>query len=383
MLSSQVSIVAILAIIGCCLLVPSSAAVMCNQSVNVYWFGSGLDDCGNWVGIYGGPHPWSGPYGAISNPTISYPPPVNAAGIEAIGTQNRFADSYIAPDYVSFKYGLHLSVSEELSFIPDGWGNLVCFGIAGATAEGNVFNVPNSNQGYDETVGAGGFNHQVALFQELLAEYPKYISPNDVFIYNSVFSDDIFGVFFDWVNDGPTEAFNAMESAGIATIQNLQNLANSGATRFVIGIVDPEALYFIPALIKSRPCDECITNFVAWLLSIMDECLYNRLEAFQQEYDVEVNVFYYSDVIGSAISNYITFSGIREPFCTDLDPRTEYCSNSCAALPFPTFMDAYMNSGVKLYNTFWFDDLHVTSNVHKLLLRQVFSNYLSALNECV
>jgi hypothetical protein len=378
--------VALLGLIGC------SQAFICNQSSNVYWFGSGLEDPGNWLELYGSGRTWDTPFGQINNPTVFYPPPVDGPGIIALGAQSRFADGYISPDFVAQTYGLQLSAAEELGFIPPGFGNLVCFGISGSTAGGNLYNSFLSNRGYDETTGNGGYNHQVDRFLFLQSQPPSMaITPNDVFIYGSVFADDILGIFNDWTdagndndNDGVSDAFNSMFSAGTTTIQNLQNLADAGAKRFIISVVDPESAFFLPILVKVAPCTSDVQDFVAWLLSIMDECLYNRLEAFQFEYDVEVNIVYYSDILNSVFSNYPSTFGVRTPLCNDLDPRTQFCDVDCADVPFPTFMDTYFNSegSILLYNTPWFDDLHITSLFHKRVLAPVYINYLAAMNLC-
>lgn len=365
----------------------SAVQVLCNQSSNVYWFGSGNDDCGNWLRIYGPAHEWSSPYGPIDDPPLTYGFPVSGNAISAIGTEGRFADGYIAPDFVAFKYGLSIAVAQNLDFIPPGFGVLYCGGIAGATANGNIHKNQQPNQGFDEVIGLGGYDSQVARFISLMNSPPaKPISSNDVFIYSSVFADDILAIASDYFesadddNDGWDEVYNDIYQAGTATINNLATLADAGARQFIIGVVDPMTLQYIPALVKQDPCNEDLANLVNYLSTIMNDCLYNRIQAFSQEWGVSVSLFKFSDTLNNVYDNYQSIYGIRMPFCNDLDPRVQFCSAECADVPFPTFMDVYLaTEGTQLLpTTLFFDDLHLTSSAAKLIYSQVIENYLAA-----
>lgn len=354
----------------------------CKPLPNIYWFGSSQDDPGNWIRLYGtgDGRSWA-PFQEISSPVFSYPSPINAIGIEVIGAENRFADGLISPDFLATKYNFTLWVAEEIDYLPVESGNIVCFGIAGSTATGNQYNSYVLNQPYSVITGSGSYQYQVDKFLLLQQQIPTPIVSEDIFIYSSLFATDILAVFNDWNAYGPSTTYSDMDLIGLTTITNLQNLAYAGAKRFVILMLDPESAYIIPNFIKYLPCTDEITNFIDYLLSIIDETLYNRLEAFQAEYNAEVNIVYYSELLNSTLTRSPAIRGFRVPFPNDVDPRTQYCEASEAALPFPTFMDAYLatEGNQLLYTTPWFDDRQVTSQTHMNILMPVISKYLNLL----
>lgn len=369
----------ILLLISTCIVVQAKE---CHQTFNIYWFGSSQDDVGNWIKIYGNDRSW-GPFQQISSPVFSYPSPINAVGIEAMGAKNRFADGNISPEFLAHHYNFTIAASEDLTYMPRDVGNIVCFGIAGSTAIGNEYNTYNLNQPYNVIAGIGSYQYQVERFLELQELTEKTINPDDAFIYSSLFSTDILAIFNDWNYYGPTQTYLDMQLLGNVTIENLGKLADAGAKHFVIMILDPESAYILPNFIKYCPCLDEITNFIDYLLTIIDETLYNRLESFQVEYGVNVDIIYYSEVINATLNTYPTMYGFRTPFPNDLDPRIEYCTVGNATFPFPTFMDTYLDNGgnIRLYNVPWFDDRQITSHAHITTLMPVIVKYLN-LMEC-
>lgn len=346
-----------------------------SPNLNMYVFGASYEETGNWrIAITNGDFPNRtlplGPLDPITPPTTFYGPPLNSPGIALMGSRNRFSDGWNYLDFIAQTFGFHLTNSLSLGALPNGVNNLVNFAVAGASAEGNVFNTIIPNSDYNQLLGPHSVIAQVQEFIALKSVPGSApITANDIFLIGTLSGNDI-STIGAMAYNGNASGIPAAIASSIGTyLYAIQALYNMGARRMVITTVEGPCYPYIPSIWKTDYTGSVLASTVG-LVNQYFTFFYAQVAILRSTtaLDLELEVTSICDLPNVWASEPFA-SGARATIESDLgDPRVTYGGAPLPLYPFPTLYDMSLppyNINGKSYN--FHDDLHPTQIIHKRL----------------
>lgn len=360
---------------------------LCNRDekstqFDMYVFGSSYTDWGNWIVYYDGSGYNLDQNNVIQPPTTWYN--TTSSSVNIINTQGRASDGKNMIDFIGNYYNLTKSRSVDLLHLPTQSGNLVNFGIFGATANGNLYNKMyplGTFYDFSQVAGNYGYDFQVSDFLIKLQNNPlKQISKNDVFIF-----DFVGGVDFPLIAScsDPTTCYSLFADS---ILQSMLELYNAGMRKMVF--IHLDALFkYVPSFNKFDVSQS--TNTGASIDLVISSyfnpmVFYKTLTDFRRTNMPLLNLqrVSYGDVFGNVLFRF-ALTGYRNNLYDDPDPRTQaYGSEIPPSMPFPTKYDYYSQYGVNIANTFFNDDNQPTEFSYRIMAKFVLQTMQGMITQC-
>lgn len=328
-----------------------------NFDHNVYVIGGLFDDTGNWANTYGKTGTWT--YG----PTTPITPPPSTLGslihptIVLVNNLKRYGQGFVGADFVARELELPQYTASTLSSMPTGPA-LISFAINGSMAKGNVWNGPTDTP-YFPLVGPGGYDSQVTQLAVLLNG--KQMDPEDVVLYTLVGGSEITRI----LTSAPADQPNAIADVIIGTMTNLLTLYAMGARRIVFTYTDAATIPLTPSYIKADVYSgspviagsQAIANALFAGSTGLVNLISQAVGSSGAMPLLDVNILATSPLLLRVQAQPDAY-GVRTTLVTDLDPRVPPAP--APAFPFPTHWDMYVNRGVNLHSTLYYEDVSLT-----------------------
>jgi hypothetical protein len=339
-------------------------------SHNIYIFGSGYEDTGNWLNHYGKTGLFTfGP----GQPVL---PPRVTGLVQVYGPKKRFSNALNHIDYTMNDLGMDLINESAICSLPqnkcdDNKQHIINFAVNGATVNGNTYN-GGTDANFNVITGAHGFNDQVAKCISLLG--CDKMSSNDVVFYLMVGASDVNTILRLQIGDQPA----AITTFVTTHVNNITQLYAKGCRRMIFSYIDGNSYsnsagyqkinVLIPgSLAAAQTLANTLFDGPSGLIAQIEALLLTTLE------ELDINIIPASTLLTEWFNNP-TLYGIRTVRGNDIDPR-----GLPAAIPFPTYYDMYVARDVKPRNTVYYDDSNFTDIMHRNLAT-IYINYLRNLS---